>query len=61
MRPDLTVDLHNLFHSRVALLDGAMGTTIREYKVTEQEARGHRFADAPKDLLNNGDILTLTQ
>ena len=38
-----------------------MGTTIREYGLDEQGARGQRFADAPKDLLNNGDILSLTQ
>ncbi len=61
MRPDPTAELHDLFRSRVALLDGAMGTTIREYKIPESGARGERFADAPKDLLNNGDILSLTQ
>ena len=38
-----------------------MGTTIRDYGLDEQGARGKRFADAPKDLLNNGDILSLTQ
>ena len=38
-----------------------MGTTIRDYGLDEQGARGQRFADAPKDLLNNGDILSLTQ
>lgn len=46
---------------RILILDGAMGTTIREYGHSEAEARGGRFKDAPKDLLNNGDILTLTQ
>ena len=61
MRPDLTADLHELFRSRVALPDGAMGTTIREYRLSESAARGDRFTDAPKDLLNNGDILSLSQ
>ena len=61
MRPDSTVHLQDLLTSRIAILDGAMGTTIREYGLDEQGARGQRFADAPKDLLNNGDILSLTQ
>ena len=61
MRPDSSVHLQDLLTSRIAILDGAMGTTIREYGLDEQGARGQRFADAPKDLLNNGDILSLTQ
>jgi len=61
MRPDPTEELRTLLDSRIALLDGAMGTTIREYGLDETAARGERFADAPKDLLNNGDILSLTQ
>jgi 5-methyltetrahydrofolate--homocysteine methyltransferase len=61
MRPDSTVHLQDLLTSRIAILDGAMGTTIRDYGLDEQGARGKRFADAPKDLLNNGDILSLTQ
>ena len=61
MRSDPTAKLHDLFRSRVALLDGAMGTTIREYNISVSAARGDRFADAPQDLLNNGDILSLTQ
>ena len=61
MRPDVTPELRELFSQRIALLDGAMGTTIREYGIDEAGARGSRFAEAPKDLLNNGDILSVTQ
>ena len=43
------------------MLDGAMGTTIRGYGLTEEDARGERFKDTDKDILNNGDILTLTR
>jgi len=43
------------------MLDGAMGTTIRGYQLEEKDARGEEFKDAPKDLLNNGDILSLTR
>jgi 5-methyltetrahydrofolate--homocysteine methyltransferase len=38
-----------------------MGTTIRTYGLNESDARGERFADSEKDLLNNGDILSLTR
>ena len=46
---------------RILVLDGAMGTTIRTYGLDEAAARGTRFAKNEKDLLNNGDILSLTQ
>lgn len=54
-------ELEKLLRERIAVLDGAMGTTIRGYGLAESDARGARFADAPKDLLNNGDILSLTK
>ena len=38
-----------------------MGTTIRTYGMTEADIRGERFRDAKKDLLNNGDLFSLTQ
>ena len=53
--------LHKVLQSRIAIIDGAMGTTIRTYGMTEADIRGQRFRDAPKDLLNNGDIFSLTQ
>ncbi len=53
--------LQKLLQSRIAIIDGAMGTTIRTYGMKEADIRGARFADAPKDLLNNGDIFSLTQ
>ena len=43
------------------MLDGAMGTTIRNYGMKETDIRGERFKDAKKDLLNNGDLFSLTQ
>jgi 5-methyltetrahydrofolate--homocysteine methyltransferase len=53
--------LRQLLAERVAIIDGAMGTTIRSYNLTEKDARGERFQDAPKDLKNNGDIYSLTR
>ena len=53
--------LEKILDERIAIIDGAMGTTIRTYGMTEADIRGERFKDAPKDLLNNGDIFSLTQ
>src|SRR5689334_9179662 len=49
-----------LLRERIAIIDGAMGTTIRTYGLDELQARGARFKNAPKDLKNNGDIYSLT-
>ena len=53
--------LVEILKQRIAIIDGAMGTTIRTYGMTEADMRGERFKDAKKDLLNNGDLFTLTQ
>ncbi len=53
--------LEKVMESRIAIIDGAMGTTIRTYGMTEADIRGTRFADAKKGLLNNGDLFSLTQ
>ncbi len=55
------IALRRLLAERIAIIDGAMGTTIRSYNITEEQARGERFKDAPKDLKNNGDIYSLTR
>lgn len=60
-QPDLTSELKDALAGRILVLDGAMGTTIRAYGLTEADARGTRFAETEKDLLNNGDILSLTR
>jgi 5-methyltetrahydrofolate--homocysteine methyltransferase len=57
-------DLHpleKLLQRRIVIIDGATGTTIRTYGMKEADIRGERFADAKKDLLNNGDLFCLTQ
>lgn len=53
--------LEKILENRVAIIDGAMGTTIRTYGMKEADIRGERFKDAKKSLLNNGDLFTLTQ
>jgi len=53
--------LVEILKKRIAIIDGAMGTTIRTYGMTEADMRGERFKDAKKDLKNNGDLFVLTQ
>ena len=53
--------LEKILDSRIAIIDGAMGTTIRTYGKTEADIRGERFRDSTKGLLNNGDLFSLTQ
>ena len=60
----MVAELHpiqKLLQSRIAIIDGAMGTTIRTYGMKEADIRGERFANSGKDLLNNGDLFSLTQ
>ena len=53
--------LRDILQHRIAIIDGAMGTTIRTYGMAEVDIRGERFKGADKDLLNNGDLFSLTQ
>src|ERR1700710_1880805 len=53
--------LQKILKNRIAIIDGAMGTTIRTYGMTEAHIRGERFKNSTKDLLNNGDMFSLTQ
>src|ERR1019366_6584737 len=53
--------LRELFASRIAILDGAMGTMIQAHQLTEADFRGPRFRDHPHDLRGNNDLLSLTR
>ena len=54
--------LEALLRERIVIIDGAMGTTIQQYKLTEEQFRGERFADwKGKDLKGNNELLNLTQ
>ncbi|HVW29099.1 MAG TPA: methionine synthase [Polyangiaceae bacterium] len=59
--PSAEHPLRDLMRRRIVVIDGAMGTTIRTYGMKEADIRGDRFGDAKKDLLNNGDLFSLTQ
>jgi 5-methyltetrahydrofolate--homocysteine methyltransferase len=53
--------LRRLFESRIAVLDGAMGTMIQQHALGEADFRGDRFARHPRDLKGNNDLLSLTR
>ncbi|MDR6854624.1 homocysteine S-methyltransferase family protein [Variovorax guangxiensis] len=47
--------------TRIAILDGAMGTMIQRFKLTEAQYRGERFKDFPRDVKGNNELLSLTR
>ena len=53
--------LADIMQQRIVILDGAMGTMIQRYKLTEADFRGARFAQHGKDLKGNNDLLPLTR
>ena len=54
-------ELPELLRQRIVVLDGAMGTMIQRYKLTEADYRGERFKDHPKDLKGNNELLQFTR
>jgi 5-methyltetrahydrofolate--homocysteine methyltransferase len=53
--------LMQLLEQRIALLDGAMGTMIQGYGLSEEDYRGERFREWSRDLKGNNDLLSLTR
>ena len=50
-----------LLRDRILVLDGAMGTMVQRYRFSEADFRGERFADHPRDVRGNTDLLCLTR
>ena len=57
----LIQELQTRLAKEILFLDGAMGTVIQLYKLKEEDYRGSRFKDHPKDLKGNNDLLNLTK
>ena len=53
--------LPGILAQRIAVLDGAMGTMIQRFKLTEEQYRGERFRDFHKDVKGNNELLSLTR
>ena len=54
-------ELPAILEKRIAILDGAMGTMIQRFKLSEADYRGERFKDFPKDIKGNNELLSLTR
>ncbi len=54
-------ELPAILQNRIAILDGAMGTMIQRFKLSEADYRGTRFADFHKDVKGNNELLSLTK
>ncbi|WP_219215726.1 homocysteine S-methyltransferase family protein [Variovorax boronicumulans] len=50
-----------ILSQRIAILDGAMGTMIQRFKLTEAQYRGERFKDFERDVKGNNELLSLTR
>jgi len=57
----LRPSLEQAFRERILVLDGGMGTMVQTYKLEEQDFRGERFANHPRDLKGNNDLLVITR
>ncbi|WP_137893829.1 homocysteine S-methyltransferase family protein [Ramlibacter sp. 2FC] len=53
--------LPEILKHRIAILDGAMGTMIQRFKLSEAQYRGERFKDFHKDVKGNNELLSLTR
>jgi 5-methyltetrahydrofolate--homocysteine methyltransferase len=53
--------LESLLAERILLLDSAMGTMIQRERLAEEDYRGERFRDWPRELKGNNDLLSLTR
>jgi len=54
-------NIHSELEKRVLVIDGAMGSLIQQYKLTEADFRGERFKDFHKDVRGNNDLLCITR
>ncbi|HBW46997.1 TPA: methionine synthase, partial [bacterium] len=61
MNTDKTAILKKILSERIMVLDGAMGTMIQKKKLKEEDYRGERFRNHPKELKGANDVLCLTQ
>ena len=53
--------LYKAIEERVLVIDGAMGSLIQEYRLSEEDFRGERFKDFHKDVKGNNDLLCITK
>ncbi len=54
-------DIREIIKEKILVLDGAMGTEIQKYNLTEEDFRGDRFGDLPGQMKGNNDMLNITR
>ena len=54
-------ELPSILRKRIAILDGAMGTMIQRFKLTEENFRAERFKSFHKDVKGNNELLSITR
>ena len=57
----MSTTLQEAIKERILVLDGAMGTMIQRYKLSEEDYRGNRFKNWHTDIKGNNDLLSLTR
>ncbi|MDD5785222.1 MAG: methionine synthase [Prevotella sp.] len=55
------MNIRDIIKHRIMVLDGAMGTMIQQYSLTENDFRGTRFADSAVEMKGNNDMLNITR
>ncbi|MCH5174417.1 MAG: methionine synthase [Prevotellaceae bacterium] len=55
------MNIHDIIKERILILDGAMGTMIQQYGLTEEDFRGERFKEWECQMKGNNEILCLTR
>lgn len=55
------MDIRKELEKRILVIDGAMGTMIQRYQLTEADFRGERFREHTSDLQGNNDLLNITR
>lgn len=59
--PTVEYEIREVLKKRIMIFDGAMGTMIQRRQLEEEDFRGNQFADHPKPLKGNNDILSITR
>ena len=54
-------NIREIVKEKILILDGAMGTEIQKYNLTEEDFRGDRFRDVPGMMKGNNDMLNITR
>merc|ERR1719199_1623439 len=53
--------INKIMKERIMVIDGAMGTAVQKYKLSEEDFRGERYKNHTHDLKGNNDILVITR